>query len=56
MNEPMHLVPRADILLIMQVLQDSGATCDVVELLELYNRLEEITNNPPSNVAVKLIT
>lgn len=56
MNEPMHLVARSDILVIMQLLQDSGATVDAVEYMDIYDRLDKITDSPPSNVAIKLVT
>jgi hypothetical protein len=54
MNEPMHLVPRSDVLLIMQLLQDSGATVDAVEYMELYHRLNGIIEKKPDNLKEKI--
>lgn len=54
MNEPMHLVPRHDILTVMQLLETTGLVEDNDCTRELHARLNKITDKPPSNVAVSI--
>lgn len=48
MNEPMHLVPRHIILNIMAILQENNLVADNDYIKEQYDKLEKITDKPPS--------
>lgn len=56
MNEPMHLVPRHDILTIMAILRENNLVEDNDFIKGIHDKLDKITNKPPANVAVKLIS
>ena len=56
MNEPMHLVPRHDILTIMSILVENHLVADNEFIKEIHDKLDKITNKLPANVAVKLVS